>query len=95
LSGCGMRCLMAARAAEIVEIDNNESDFDQIRQSYLRFYDLNLDEFDGVISAKAPSYVVRHRNHVCYLMHTMSCILRYVRIRFSEADPSKLSDRGD
>jgi glycosyltransferase involved in cell wall biosynthesis len=63
--------LDAGAAAEIVEIDNNESDFDQIRQSYLRFYDLNLDEFDGVISAKAPSYVVRHRNHVCYLMHTI------------------------
>ena len=63
--------LDAGIRSEIVEVDNNERDFDQIEQSYLRFYDLNLDEFDGVISAKAPSYVVRHRNHVCYLMHTI------------------------
>jgi glycosyltransferase involved in cell wall biosynthesis len=61
----------ANAAAEIVDIYINESNFDQIQQSYLRFYDLDLREFDGVISAKAPSYVIRHPNHVCYLMHTI------------------------
>jgi glycosyltransferase involved in cell wall biosynthesis len=56
---------------EILDIYNDERDFERIKESYLRFYDLELERYDGVISAKAPSYVIRHRNHVCYLMHTM------------------------
>src|SRR3977135_2465155 len=57
--------------AQIVPVVSDESNFDAILQSYLRFYDLDLSEFDGVISTKAPGYVVRHHNHVCYLQHTM------------------------
>jgi glycosyltransferase involved in cell wall biosynthesis len=57
--------------AEILEVYNNESNFEQIKRSYLRFYDLELAGYDGVISAKAPSFVARHPNHVCYLMHTI------------------------
>lgn len=63
--------LDAGLNAEIVEVYNNESSFEQIKKSYLRFYDLDLARYDGVISAKAPSFVVQHRNHVCYLMHTI------------------------
>jgi glycosyltransferase involved in cell wall biosynthesis len=58
-------------ASELVKVYNNESDFHHVQETYLRYYDLDLSRFDGVISAKAPSYVVRHPNHVCYLMHTM------------------------
>ncbi len=32
---------------------------------------MDLSGFDGVISTKAPTYAVRHPNHVCYLVHTM------------------------
>lgn len=56
---------------ELLPVYSNEADFQQIEESYLRFYDLDVSAFDGVISAKAPAYVVRHPNHVCYLMHTM------------------------
>ena len=62
---------IAGVSAEVLETYSNEDNFEQIRKSYLRFYDLDLREYDGVISAKAPSYVARHRNHVCYLMHTI------------------------
>ncbi|MGH6890396.1 MAG: glycosyltransferase family 4 protein [Rhizomicrobium sp.] len=61
----------AGMAVEILEIYNNESDFGQIEKSYLRFYDLDLGAYDGIVSAKAPSYAARHPNHVCYLMHTI------------------------
>jgi glycosyltransferase involved in cell wall biosynthesis len=57
--------------AEIVSVVSDESNFDAVLRSYLRFYDLDLDRFDGVISSKAPGYVVRHRRHVCYLQHTL------------------------
>ena len=63
--------LAAGINAEIVEVYNNESNFEQIKKSYLRFYDLDLSQYDGIISAKAPSFVTQHRNHVCYLMHTI------------------------
>jgi glycosyltransferase involved in cell wall biosynthesis len=56
---------------EIVRVQNNENGFHNIQETYLRYYDLDLAGFDGVVSAKAPAYVVRHPNHVCYLMHTM------------------------
>lgn len=55
----------------VLKIVSDESSYERIKESYLRFYDLDLSEFDGVISSKAPSYVVRHANHVCYLLHTM------------------------
>jgi glycosyltransferase involved in cell wall biosynthesis len=58
-------------AAEIIPIHNNENGFENIQETYLRYYDLDLSGFDGVISAKSPAYVIRHPNHVCYLMHTM------------------------
>jgi glycosyltransferase involved in cell wall biosynthesis len=61
----------AGLTAQLLEIYNNEADFRQIEKSYLRFYDLDLRAYDGIVSAKAPSFVARHRNHVCYLMHTI------------------------
>ena len=45
--------------------------FEAIKRSYLRFYDCDLTDYDGVISTKAPGYMIRHRNHICYLQHTM------------------------
>jgi glycosyltransferase involved in cell wall biosynthesis len=63
--------VVAGFDAEIVPVYNNEGGFHNIEETYLRYYDLDLSRFDGVLSAKAPAYVVRHPNHVCYLMHTM------------------------
>jgi glycosyltransferase involved in cell wall biosynthesis len=61
----------AGLETEIVPVYNDESGFQNIEETYLRYYDLDLSRFNGVISAKAPAYVARHPNHVCYLMHTM------------------------
>ncbi|WP_298423275.1 glycosyltransferase family 4 protein [Rhodoblastus sp.] len=57
--------------ATIISAPSDERGIDQILGSYLRFYDLDLSGYDGVISTKAPSYAARHLNHICYLMHTM------------------------
>ncbi len=54
-----------------IDLESDESSFETIEESYLRFYDWDLSGYDGVISTKAPSYAARHPNHVCYLMHTM------------------------
>ena len=57
--------------AEEISLVSDESGFEPILSTYLRFHELDLSGFDGVISTKAPSYMVRHRNHVSYLLHTI------------------------
>lgn len=57
--------------AEIVAVPSDESTFAGIEETYLRCYDLDASRFDAVISTKAPTYLVRHANHVCYLVHTI------------------------
>ena len=57
--------------AELVEVVSDESCFDAIKETYLRLYDLDLSQYFGVISTKAPAYLIRHPNHICYLLHTM------------------------
>ncbi len=85
--------LDAGLNAEILEIYNDESNFEQIKRSYLRFYDLDLERYDGIISAKAPSYVARHHNHVCYLMHTIRVFYDMFDSTFSHPTPEVLEQR--
>jgi len=61
----------AGHQATLIEVMVNESSFDDILDAYCRCFYLNLDDYDLVISTKAPTYMVRHRNHVSYLLHTM------------------------
>ena len=69
----GLNQAMLSRGidSQILEVASDERDIDAIKESYLRFYDLDLSGFDGVISTKAPTYLIGHSNHVCYLVHTM------------------------
>jgi glycosyltransferase involved in cell wall biosynthesis len=57
--------------ADIVRVFTDESSFEAIQESYLRCYDLDLSSYDAVISTKAPTFLVRHQNHICYLVHTI------------------------
>jgi glycosyltransferase involved in cell wall biosynthesis len=75
----------AGANAEIVYVVSDESNFDRILESYLRFYELDLSEFDGVISTKAPGYAIRHANHVCYLQHTMRVFYDMFDVEFPNA----------
>lgn len=54
-----------------VPLAADESTFDQIKRNYLACYDLDLSDFDMVVSTKAPTWLVRHPRHVCYLVHTI------------------------
>jgi glycosyltransferase involved in cell wall biosynthesis len=80
-------------AAEIVEVLSDESDFMCIEETYLRFYDLDLSEFDGIVSSKAPSYVARHPNHVCYLLHTMRVFYDMFDYTFPQPGPELRGQR--
>ena len=79
--------------AELLPVYSNEGDFHQIQETYLRFYDLDVSAYDGVISAKAPAYVVRHPNHVCYLMHTMRVFYDMFDFSFPVPTAELLSQR--
>ncbi|MBB3809652.1 glycosyltransferase family 4 protein [Pseudochelatococcus contaminans] len=72
---------------ELLHIPSVEANFDTIEESYLRFYDLDLSAYDGVITSKAPSYAVRHPNHVCYLQHTMRVFYDMFETEFGEGSP--------
>jgi len=61
----------ASTSATLVEVLIDESSFETIQESYLRCYDLDLSDYDAVISTKAPTFLVRHPNHICYLVHTI------------------------
>ncbi|WP_230742994.1 glycosyltransferase family 4 protein [Methanooceanicella nereidis] len=54
-----------------VKVLVDESTFESIVQAYCYCYYLDLDDYDVVISTKAPTYMVRHRNHISYLLHTI------------------------
>ena len=57
--------------AELIKLPSKEDNFWDLIETYKKFYDLNLDYFDMVISIKYPAWMVRHRNHICYLAHRL------------------------
>lgn len=61
----------AGHIAHQIDVLIDESTFEGILEAYCRCFDLDLDDYDVVISTKSPTYMVRHRNHISYLVHTM------------------------
>lgn len=81
----------ATTCAELVQVTIDESSFEAIEDSYSRCYGLDLSEYDSVISTKAPTYMVRHPNHVCYLQHTIRAFYDMYENHIS--DPNRKLDR--
>ena len=79
----------AGHEADLIEVEIDESDFDSILRAYSDCFFLNLDIYDTVISTKAPTYMVRHRNHISYLLHT----IRVFYDRFSPRSNEDLKRR--
>lgn len=80
--------------AELLSIPCDESNIHEIKRAYLRFYDLDLRAFDGIISTKAPGYAARHSRHVCYLQHTMRVFYDMFEHEFPHPTPELLEQRG-
>ncbi|MBB2182843.1 glycosyltransferase [Lachnospiraceae bacterium MD1] len=57
--------------AELIKLPSKELDFWSLIENYYAFYNLDLNHFDLVISTKYPSWMVRHRNSICYMVHTL------------------------
>lgn len=73
--------------ATLVKVPADESSFEKILETYCRCYYLDLDEYDLVISTKAPTYMVRHRNHVSYLLHTIRVFYDMFEKEMNARDP--------
>ncbi|MEI2794936.1 glycosyltransferase family 4 protein [Pseudoxanthomonas sp. F11] len=61
----------AGHSVSELPVPTDEATFENIKQSYVYAYDLDVSNYDLVISTKAPSWLVRHPRHVCYLVHTI------------------------
>jgi glycosyltransferase involved in cell wall biosynthesis len=70
--------------ADLINIMSDETDFNSIKKSYLRFYDLDLTKYDGVITTKAPGYAIRHDTHISYLQHTMRVFYDMFEVEFKK-----------
>jgi glycosyltransferase involved in cell wall biosynthesis len=80
-------------AADHIQVESDESNFDSILEAYLRFYELDLSAYDGVISTKGPTYMVRHPNHICWLLHTIRVFYDMFENEFSSPTPELLDQR--
>lgn len=56
---------------ELIKLPTPERNFREIVESYRQFSELNLSQFDMVISGKYPAWMVSHRNHVVYMLHRL------------------------
>lgn len=66
----GLCAALAERhPTDLVTIGCDERSADGILRGYYDFYHLDLSNYDLTISYKAPAFMIRHRNHVCYLSH--------------------------
>jgi len=83
----------AGHDAQEVPVVADESTFDHIKQNYLACYDLDLSAFDLVVSTKAPTWLVRHPRHVCYLVHTIRVFYDMFDTAFPDAGPELRAQR--
>jgi len=60
-----------AHEVDRIDVVIDESTFEAVLESYETCANLDLHDYDLVISTKAPTYMVRHRNHISYLLHTL------------------------
>ncbi len=91
----GLVSALNDRGHEAVQIEVlvDESSFEGILEAYCKCYYLDLDDYDLVISTKAPTYMVRHRNHITYLLHTIRVFYDMFDKEFDHAKNEKEKQR--
>lgn len=71
----------------------DEATYTHILRNYLTCYDLEVSNYDLIISTKAPTWMVRHPNHVCYLMHTVRVFYDMFDAVFPDAGDELIAQR--
>lgn len=57
--------------SELIKLPLRENSFWDLIDSYHSYYELDLSHFDLIISTKYPSWMVRHPNSICYMIHEL------------------------
>ena len=83
----------AGHDATQIEVLADESTFEKILEAYCNCYYLDLSHFDLVISTKAPTYMVRHPNHISYLLHTIRVFYDMFDREFDSRDRERQKQR--
>lgn len=83
----------AGHSASEVVIDTDESSVENIKRSYVQAYDLDLSAYDLAVSTKAPTWLVRHPRHVCYLVHTIRVFYDMYEEAFGAGTEAQRADR--
>lgn len=78
---------------DVIEVDAGEATYEDIVSNYDRCAAMDLDTFDLVISTKVPTYAVRHKNHVLYLVHTVRAFDDMFESCFPEPSKHHLEQR--
>jgi len=76
-----------------IEVIVDESSFDGILKAYCDCFYLDLSHYDLVISTKAPTYMVRHPNHISYLLHTIRVFYDRFENEFKKEDKERQKQR--
>ena len=64
--------------ADLIKLPAPERDFWEVVGSYRRFAELDLREYDVIISSKYPAWMSDHDRHICYLQHPLARTVRHV-----------------
>jgi glycosyltransferase involved in cell wall biosynthesis len=56
---------------DVISLVTPEATLDGLVNSYRAFSELDLSDYDCVISGKYPAWMVQHPNHVCYMLHRL------------------------
>lgn len=62
---------LTAHEVELIKVPSPEHDLQQVVESYRRFHELKVDDFDAVVVTKYPAWMVRHHYKVVYLQHKL------------------------
>ncbi|WP_252221713.1 MULTISPECIES: glycosyltransferase [unclassified Clostridium] len=62
---------LSEHKVELIKLPTKEDNFWNLIDSYKQFYNLDLSHFDMIITAKYPAWMVKHKNHVCYMAHRL------------------------
>ena len=83
----------AGHIATQINVVVDESSFESILEAYCNCFYLDLNDYDLVISTKAPTYMVRHKNHISYLLHTIRVFYDMFDVEFNPKDKEKQKQR--
>jgi glycosyltransferase involved in cell wall biosynthesis len=81
--------------AELIIIPTEEPSFQAILNNHFRCSQLDLNDYDIVITTKAPTYAVSHRAHVLYLVHTVRIFDDMFDERFPNANIEDFKQRSE